>query len=622
MSKVTMKDLLESGVHFGHQTRRWDPKMAQFIFTERNGIHIIDLQKTLTKLNEATDAMAEVIKDGGNVLFVGTKKQAQASVREAAEACGMYYVTTRWLGGTLTNFETIKKSINRLHRLERMEADGSSYQITKKERLVLSREKEKLEKNVGGLKNMNRLPDAVFIVDPKREAIAVAEARKLRIPIFAIVDTNCDPTVIDHVVPGNDDAIRAIKLFVGAFQDTILEAAGESGRAIEAAGGDYVEGSSSFSAGTDNFGSGEAAAETSSPFEKQVEKNLSGDGRKKYDEKYGEDQAEAAPAPAAAAVPAAPEVKPAAKAEAAPKSEPKPAAKAEAAPAAAGSVSAADVKALRDKTAAGMMECKKALAQANGDMALAERLLKEKGLADAAKRVHRATKEGVVAIADGKDSVAVTEVYCETDFVARNDVFQKFANEVAAYVLGESKALTSIDDFSPAFVNDKIKGTIATLGENITIGRMKKLSRGANDAFASYIHGGGKIGVAVRFTLGDVAAADKDAFKVYARDIAMQIASMNPVALDRSSVPEAMVEEQKDILRKKAAESGKPADIVEKMLDGQIAKFFKEITLVDQAWVKDNKQTISQLTAAVGKEIGTTITIAEYVRFMVGEELG
>lgn len=299
MAKVSMKELLESGVHFGHQTRRWDPKMASYIFTERNGIHIIDLQKTLSKLSEATEKMAEVVRDGGSVLFVGTKKQAQTSIREAAEECGQYYVTNRWLGGTLTNFATIRKTIERLRRLEKMEVDGTFNLIQKKERLKLQKEREKLERNIGGIKNMNRLPDAMFIVDPKREHIAVTEGRKMGIPIFAIVDTNCDPTVIDYVVPGNDDAIRAIKLFARAFRDSITEALHETGRDGEIASEAAGEGGEFYSAGSD-YVANDQEESASSPFQTvEPERKLSSESYQKYDKEYGEDPA--APAEAVAA---------------------------------------------------------------------------------------------------------------------------------------------------------------------------------------------------------------------------------------------------------------------------------------------------------------------------------
>ena len=224
MAVVSMKQLLEAGVHFGHQTRRWNPKMAQYIFTERNGIYIIDLQKTVKKLEEAYDFVRELSANGGTVLFVGTKKQAGDSIREEAERAGAYYVNARWLGGMLTNFETIRKRIRRLEQLRKMEADGTFERLPKKEVVKLELEIEKLEKYLGGIKDMNKLPAAMFVVDPRKEKIAVAEAHKLGIPVIAIVDTNCDPDEIDYVIPGNDDAIRAVKLIVSKMADAVVEA--------------------------------------------------------------------------------------------------------------------------------------------------------------------------------------------------------------------------------------------------------------------------------------------------------------------------------------------------------------------------------------------------------------
>jgi small subunit ribosomal protein S2 len=218
-----MKELLESGVHFGHQTRRWDPKMKPFIYTTRNGIHIIDLQKTVEKGEIAYQYIIDTVKEGGKVLFVGTKKQAQEAIKREAERCNQFYVTHRWLGGMLTNFKTIQNSIHRLKKLEKMEVDGTFEALTKKEVLNLSREKEKLDKNLGGIKEMNTLPDILFVIDPRKEYIAVNEARKLNIPVIAVVDTNCDPNIIDYPIPGNDDAIRAINLFAKIVADAVLE---------------------------------------------------------------------------------------------------------------------------------------------------------------------------------------------------------------------------------------------------------------------------------------------------------------------------------------------------------------------------------------------------------------
>ena len=223
MSSVSMKQLLEAGVHFGHQTRRWNPKMAKYIFTERNGIYIIDLQKTVKMLDTAYDFIREVSAEGGEVLFVGTKKQAQEAIREEAERCGMHFVNARWLGGMLTNYKTIQKRIARLEQLNKMKEDGTFDLLPKKEVIKLELEIEKLEKFMGGIKNMGTLPKAMFIVDTRKEKIAVAEARNLGIPVVAIVDTNCDPDEVDYVIPGNDDAIRAVKLIAGAMADAIIE---------------------------------------------------------------------------------------------------------------------------------------------------------------------------------------------------------------------------------------------------------------------------------------------------------------------------------------------------------------------------------------------------------------
>lgn len=223
MAIISMKQLLEAGVHFGHQTRRWNPKMAAYIFTERNGIYIIDLQKTVGKVEEAYNFIKDVAAQGKDVLFVGTKKQAQESIKEEATRCGMFYVQERWLGGMLTNFPTIQKRIVYLRELEKMEEDGIFEVLPKKEVSQLMGQKEKLERFLGGIKDMKKLPGAVFIVDPRKERIAVAEARRLKIPIVAIVDTNCDPDEIDYVIPGNDDAIRAVKLLTAKMAEAVLE---------------------------------------------------------------------------------------------------------------------------------------------------------------------------------------------------------------------------------------------------------------------------------------------------------------------------------------------------------------------------------------------------------------
>ena len=224
MSVISMKQLLEAGVHFGHQTRRWNPKMAPYIFTERNGIHIIDLQKSVVKVDEAYKAVFEIAEQGGTILFVGTKKQAQDAVKTEAERCGMYYVNERWLGGMLTNFRTIQSRIERLKKIEKMQEDGTFDVLPKKEVAGLKKELDKLSKNLGGIRDMKRIPDAIFVVDPKKERICVQEAQTLGITLIGIGDTNCDPEELDYIIPGNDDAIRAVKLIVGKMADAVIEA--------------------------------------------------------------------------------------------------------------------------------------------------------------------------------------------------------------------------------------------------------------------------------------------------------------------------------------------------------------------------------------------------------------
>ena len=224
MSVISMKQLLEAGVHFGHQTRRWNPKMAEYIYTERNGIYIIDLQKSVGKVDEAYYAIKDIVADGGKILFVGTKKQAQDSIKSEAERCGMFYVNERWLGGMLTNFKTIQSRVTRLKAIEKMEEDGTFDVLPKKEVIALKKEWEKLEKNLGGIKEMKNIPDAIFVVDPKKERICIQEAHTLGIPLIGIADTNCDPEELDYVIPGNDDAIRAVKLIVAKMADAVIEA--------------------------------------------------------------------------------------------------------------------------------------------------------------------------------------------------------------------------------------------------------------------------------------------------------------------------------------------------------------------------------------------------------------
>ena len=385
MAVVSMRQLLEAGVHFGHQTRRWNPKMKRFILGERNGIYLIDLRKTLTGVESAYSFVRDLVADGGTILFVGTKKQTQGPVAEYAEACNMPFVNQRWLGGMLTNFATVSGRVKRMQELRTMQAAGDFEGMPKREALQHTRELEKLSRNLGGIANLERLPNAVFVIDTKKEHIAVTEARKLGLPVVAVVDTNCDPDVIDYVIPGNDDAIRSGSLMCRVIADAVVE-----GRFIA-------------------------------------------EHRRKVAPPAPEDSGpSSAPRPAP----------PAAQARGRRRSGPRPARRgrpSRAAPASpragrggltVASYTAKDVVALRQMTGAGILDCRNALEETGGDIEEAAKLLREKGLAGAAKRSDREASEGAVAVGRSGDAAAVVELRCETDFVAKADEFVALTDEL------------------------------------------------------------------------------------------------------------------------------------------------------------------------------------------------
>ena len=368
MAVVTMKQLLDSGTHFGHQTRRWNPKMKRFIFTDRNGIYIIDLQQTLTYIDKAYEFVKETVAHGGTVLFVGTKKQAQESIADEATRVGMPYVNQRWLGGMLTNFQTVHKRLQRMKELEAMEQTGGFEGRTKKEILMLTREKNKLERSLGGIRDMAKVPSAVWVVDTNKEHLAVWEARKLGIPVIAILDTNCDPDLVDYPIPGNDDAIRSAALLTKVIASAVAEGLQARGRW----GGD-----------------GKPEADAAEPLAEWEQEQL-----------------------ASATASAAPAEHRCGRAEATSR-------KADMA-----NYTAADVKRLRELTGAGMLDSKNALADTDGDFDKAVEALRIKGAKDVGKRAERATAEGLVAAKDG----ALIELNSETDFVAKNAEFQELAD--------------------------------------------------------------------------------------------------------------------------------------------------------------------------------------------------
>lgn len=561
MAVVTMKQLLDSGTHFGHQTRRWNPKMKRFIFTDRNGIYIIDLQQTLTFIDKAYEFVKETVAHGGSVLFVGTKKQAQESVAAEATRVGMPYVNQRWLGGMLTNFSTVHKRLQRLKELEAMEQTGGFEGRTKKEILGLTREKNKLERSLGGIRDMAKVPSAIWVVDTNKEHIAVGEARKLGIPVIAILDTNCDPDEVDYPIPGNDDAIRSAALLTRVIASAVaegLQARAGLGRA-----------------------DGKPEAEAAEPLAEWEQELLA--------------SATASATPSATAsttaLTDAPQAQPNQ-----PQMHPR---KADMA-----NFTAADVKRLRELTGAGMLACKNALAETDGDFDKAVEALRIKGAKDVGKRAERATAEGLVAAKDG----ALIELNCETDFVAKNAEFQTLADQVVAAAAAAKPA--DVDALKGASIGDKtVEQAIAELSAKI--GEKLELRRVAifDGTVEAYLHRRSAdlppaVGVLVEYRGDDAAAAHA---------VALQIAALRARYLSRDDVPEDIVASERRIAEETARAEGKPEQALPKIVEGRLNGFFKDAVLLEQASVSDNKKTVKALLDVAG------VTVTRFVRFEVGQ---
>ena len=553
MAVVTMKQLLDSGTHFGHQTRRWNPKMKRFIFTDRNGIYIIDLQQTLTFIDKAYEFVKETVAHGGSVLFVGTKKQAQESIADEATRVGMPYVNQRWLGGMLTNFSTVHKRLQRLKELEAMEQTGGFEGRTKKEILMLTREKNKLDRSLGGIRDMAKVPSAVWVVDTNKEHIAVGEARKLGIPVIAILDTNCDPDLVDYPIPGNDDAIRSAALLTKVIASAVaegLQARAGLGR-----------------------GDGKPEAEAAEPLAEWEQELL-------------------ASATATATAPGA---------------EPTAAVKPNQPPRKADmpNYTAADVKRLRELTGAGMLDCKNALADSDGDFDKAVEALRIKGAKDVGKRAERATAEGLVAAKGG----ALIELNCETDFVAKNAEFQKLADEMVSAAAAAKAA--DVDALKAATAGDKtveqaIAELSAKIGEKLELRRVAFL----DGTVETYLHKRAAdlppgVGVLVEYAGDDASAAHA---------VALQIAALKARYLTRDDVPDDVVASERRIAEETSRAEGKPEQALPKIVEGRLSGFFKDVVLLEQPSVSDSKKTVKALLDEAG------VTVTRFVRFEVGQQ--
>ena len=542
-----MRELLEAGVHFGHQTRRWNPKMRRFIFTERGGIYIIDLQQTAQLVEEAYEFVKSLAARGGSVLFVGTKKQAQDAVEEQAKRVGMPYVNHRWLGGLLTNWRTISDRIDRLHDLRRLRDDSQLELLPPKERIAMLAELEKLEANLGGVADMKRQPDAMFVLDLRKEALAVREGRRLGMPIIALVDTNCDPDEAEYVIPGNDDAIRSCSLITRVIADAIAEGKQKVGPTEMAAQPEAPEPPPEPEA---------PAEETVEPVEAResateqipADQSAAGcDGRHSHGRDGGELMA---------------------------------------------AISATLVKELRDKTGAGMMDCKRALEDTHGDLDAAVTLLREKGMASAAKRAGRETSEGKVGyrLADDGSRGTMVAVGCETEPVSNNEEFLAYAKDVL-------DAVDTRGAGAEAELEDARVQLSGKLGENIAVVGTARFERVDGGAIAAYAHPpANKIGVLVQLRGGDAELG---------RKVAMHIAASPSIQwIGRDDVPTETVGSEREIYANSDEVQSKPEQAREKIVEGMLNKrFFAQTVLTDQEWIHDGSKTVGQALQEAGAEV-------------------
>ena len=563
MTVVSMRELLEAGVHFGHQTRRWNPKMRRFIFTERGGIYIIDLQQTLALIEEAHAFARNIAERGGSVLFVGTKKQSQDSVAEEAARVGMPYVNHRWLGGLLTNWRTISERISRLHDLRRLRDDGQLELLPSKERISMIAELEKLEVNLGGVADMKSLPDAVFVVDLRKEQLAVREARRLGLPIIALVDTNCDPDDADFIIPGNDDAIRSCSLVVRTIASAI-----EAGKTKVTA-----EEMAAPAPAPEAPAAAEAVEEPAAPAEAEAEAWGRGRDRARARRRRGLRDARGCRARSRGrgGGPVTEQTQ----------------------------IPATLVKELRDLTGAGMMDAKRALVEKDGDLEAARQLLREQGLAQAGKRAGRETSEGVVVARVDGSRGAMVAVGCETEPVSGNEEFQAFAQHLLDLVWTEGS------DAADSLEEERVE-LVAKLGENVVVVGAERYEAAEDEVVADYIHPPArKIGVLLR----------AKATPELARMLAMHIAAARPQYLTRDEIPEHEIAEERAVYEKLPEVESKPEDVRPKIVEGMLAKrFFATTVLLDQAWVHDPNLTVEKALAERDAEVRA------FVRYNVGSE--
>ena len=584
---ATIKDLLKAGTHFGHQSRYWNPKMAKYIYGTYNHVNIINLEHTLVELRRACEFVHNLARSRKKILFVGTKKAARDIIKQEADSIGQYSVIHRWMGGTLTNYNIISASIRKLGELQKQKADGLFAQLTKKEAMMRSRAMMKLERNIGGIKDMNGLPDALFVVDVRNERIAVAEANKLGIPVIGIVDTNSNPENIDYVIPGNDDSIRSISLFVKkialafreggqlAEQFSMLrdqQPQQETAERPKIAGTlkkkdqeDEDAGKSDEAAPVEE--AGKEAKDANAPKEQAKEQKPaeSGEPSKNKDADKGEDSdgdngedkgGDKGSASAAKKDTGGDKISPQA------------------------------VKELRETSGAGIMECKQALADAKGDMERAMEILRESGAAKHLKRAERDAKEGTLAVKSDDKGATLVEINCETDFVARNEEFVGFAEKVAESFHSNPPKLSDGTPELDKNTQEQLQEISHKMGEKILISNFVSMEAPKDGTVGFYVHTDRKL-----CSLVTIDQKDPD----LAKDLAMQVTAMSPMVVNPEDVPAELLEKEKKVFQAQIKDEDKPEDIKNKMIDGKLKKFASEIALSEQAFIKDPQQKIKDL---------------------------
>ena len=661
MAVVTMKQLLEAGVQFGHQTRRWNPKMKRFIHGDKAGIHIVDLRQTLAHLERAYVFVRDLVAGGGMVLFIGTKKQAQDSVQSYAERCNMPYVNERWQGGMLTNFHTIAKRIAKMKQYQRMRDSGEFDAMPKKEALLLERELTKLERNLGGIRDMMEPPGAVFILDTKKEYIAVTEARKLGVPIVAVVDTNCDPDLVDYAIPGNDDAIRSGRLMARVISDAVLEGrfihskrteatstardalteaeiaeqqalaraeaaaeaadrearvAGAKAAGAEAAGAEAAEAEADESTADGNADAVDGEGPEAEAAAAEEDASAAGDGAPTADGDAdavdGEGPEAEVPRPKTLRPRPRPMVSPTPTLaqRTRPMVSPTPTLAQRTRPMVPPTptlaqrtrrtemaVSARDVKTLRDVTGAGMMDAKRALTAADGDMEAARQILREQGLAKADARTGRDNDQGAVAVAGDGKTAAVVQLKCETDFSAKNEGFTSLVQALAESVLDGGPG--AVDGHSA-----EIEDLRLVLKENIEIGVVELLHAADGNVLDSYLHRQDGRGVNVVVVEGS--GVDADAL----HQVALHVAFAKPQFLSASEIPSSEIERERDSLLEITKAEGKPEKAWDKIVDGRLRGWYAERVLLAQGLHGEK--------TAVKDSIGAG-SIIRFVQVMIGD---